>query len=94
MISYKTIGKHGKAPTIWLDVVGHRTNVSELALLFGMHHVTLRNRLKSKWPIAAACLVKPESNWISSTINEYAKQYDFDTEFLTKLNLHFAAQNS
>jgi len=90
MISYKILGKHGKASTIWFEVVGHMTSASELGDLFNIHHVTLRNRLKSGWPIAAACLVPPENKWKSETIKLYAAQHDFDTEFLTKLNKHYA----
>lgn len=94
MIMYKTLGKQGKAPTIWLDVVGHRTSVSELADIFHMHHVTLRNRLKSGWPISAACTISAENNWNVSSIREYVKSVDLDTNFVTVLNAYFAKQNA
>lgn len=89
MITLNKLGKVGKAPQIWYEVNGYVVTITELAEIFKINHVTLRSRIRSGWYIAPACLVDAANSWNSETINQFAKQHDYETEFKTTLLKHF-----
>lgn len=64
MIEVKNIGKVGGKPQKWIDVCGYVMTQTDLANIFEINLISLRARIASGWPIAAA-LVVPCSNTIT-----------------------------
>lgn len=89
MITMTELGKFGKAPAIWFDVAGYVTNITELGEIFGIHMVTLRNRLRSGWNIVPACLVGNTASMTLLEVSANANQATLEQEFINKLHKHF-----
>jgi len=85
MIKMNELGKHGKAPAIWYEVAGYVMTVTELGEVFGIHHVTLRNRLRSGWNIVPACMVGNTSNMTLHQVSSQSNPSQDDDDAFTKV---------
>jgi len=78
--------------THWMELYGYTTYARELAVIFGINAHTLHQRIKSNWPIEAACLADPTENWKITNIDEFMDQDWVVPMFEASLKRYFGKQ--
>lgn len=94
MIKLNKLGKIGKSRIVLFELAGHTVYQSQLSEIFSIHLITLRNRLKSGWPIAPALVVPADANLDIHAINHLCSHMDYDEQMMTRLKAYFKAHPS
>jgi len=70
-ITYEQAKRHESSHTKWYNFHGYITHIKELALIFGIPHMTLSQRLKSGWPLEAALTADPKQQWTINNVQYF-----------------------
>ncbi len=89
MISLNLLGKQGKNPRIWYEVCGYVLTITELAEIFKISHLTLRQRLKYGWDVHAACLVPNTVKLTFKEVTLLTQDPSLEPKFKEILRKHF-----
>jgi hypothetical protein len=89
MIECTVLGKQGKSPHIWYSVDGYITTLTELSVIFNLHHVTLRQRLRFGWDLIPACLIPNTVKMTFKDVNILSQDPTLEVQFREKLIKYF-----